>query len=207
MKLIQDWQFGKKRMSLDTLMQRRLQPYSLQEAKLRLLPVLRSLIQLHTRGEAHGSIYPANIFIDEYGYFDLGKPQKHTSANQLVPYRAYELYAGEAPGTYSDIYALGAVLFFLITRQEPDNVLARLQKDTLSARLSEFLLVSEQDRGALLAAMALKKEERLHDVGALINALGLINEFSQPNQPVSRFSLIRRNNLNRYKRNGFRHIK
>ncbi len=182
MKLTQDWQFGKKRMSLDMLMQRRLQPYSMQEAKLRLLPALRSLIQLHARGEAHGSIYPANIFVDEYGYFNLGKQHKKAAVNQLAPYLPLEQYAGEEQRTYSDVYALGAVLFFLVTHKEPDTVLARLQNDTLSARLSGVPFVSEQDRAVLLAAMAMKKEERLHDVGALINAMGLINELVQPMQ-------------------------
>lgn len=182
MKLTQDWQFGKKRMSLDMLMQRRLRPFSMQEAKLRMLPVLRSLIQIHARGEAHGSIYPANIFVDEYGYFHLGKPRKKNAANQIAPYLSFEQYAGEERRTYSDVYALGAVLFLLVTYKEPDSVLFRLQNDTLSARLSESPFVSEQGQAALMAAMAIKKEERLHDVGALINALGLVDEFVQPMQ-------------------------
>ncbi len=165
----------RQQLTLETLMQRRLQGYPFEEAFAKLLPVMQALLPLHVRGEAHGGIYPTNLFIDAYGNLTLGKPQKKSIADQQnAPYRSMEQYtAGENPGTYSDVYALACVLFYLLTRKRPDDVLERLQNDTMGDTL-RGCMPEEEERAlaALLTALALKKEDRLHDVGAFVNALG-----------------------------------
>ncbi len=180
--------FRKKPISLDVLMQRRLQPYSMEEAKQKLQPIINNLVPLHIRGEVHGSIYPANIVVDQFGNLALGRPHKQSGVNrQTAPYVSMEQYAADGTaGTYSDVYALGAVLYYLITRKEPDTVLVRLQNDTLQASL-DASFITERERAALLTALALKKEERLHDVGAFSNALRIQ---SQPLMPVQNQPLM-----------------
>lgn len=175
--------FRKKPLSLDVLMQKRLQPYSMEEAKQKLQPIVNSLVPPHIRGEAHGSIYPANIFVDQFGNLTLGKPHKQSGVNrQMAPYISMEQYAVDGTvGTYSDVYALGAVLYYLITRREPETVLARLQNDTLQASLDESF-VTEEERAVLLTALALKREERPHDAGAFSHALQIQNQMSIPFQ-------------------------
>ena len=173
----------RRRLTVETLMQRRLQGYSFEEAFAKLLPVMQALVPLHVRGEAHGGICPANLFVDAYGNFTLGKPQKkHAADQQNAPYRSMEQYtAGENPGTYSDVYALACTLFYLLTRKPPDTVLGRLQNDTIGDTL-RGCMPEEEERAlaALLTALALKKEDRLHDVGAFANALGMRDALHMP---------------------------
>ncbi len=165
----------KHRLNLAMLMRRRLQGYSMEEAINKLYPVLRALQALHARGEAHGRIYPANLYVDKHGGLFLGGRKKKVVDSELArPYMPMEQYTSDASiGTYSDVYALGAVLFYLITCTEPADVFVRLQNDTLWECLSGTRAVSEDAQSIISVAMELKKEDRFNDVDALMNALGV----------------------------------
>ena len=161
-----------RRLTLSRLLSRRLQGYSPEEAMSRLSPVFHALSQLHARGEAYGHIYPANLIMDKHGMLHLGgRRRKYALNDNTRPYTPMEQYDAQTiAGTYSDIYALGAVLFAMLTCTPPPDVMSRLQHDSLEERLKGVQGLSGQIRDTLLKAMSLKKEERLHDMERFLRA-------------------------------------
>ena len=161
-----------RRLTLATLLARRLQGYTSEEALHKLRPVFYALAPLHARGEAHGSIHPANLYVDRAGDIHLGKRRrKNILTDRTRPYLPMEQYEQQVrPGTYSDVYALGAVLYSMIACAPPPDVMTRLQDDRLEERLRVIPGLPDQTQKMLLKALALRKEERLHDVDQLSRA-------------------------------------
>lgn len=90
--------------------------------------VAEVLLQAHRMGVLHRDVTPNNVMIDSSGRsvltdFGLAKVQgagtKSTTALGTVGYAAPEVYAGDRGDPRSDLYSLGAVLYFAATGQEP----------------------------------------------------------------------------------------
>lgn len=83
---------------------------------------LGGLAAMHSVGAVHGSVSPSSLLLShDHGErrlkwigFDIGEPSR------LPPgYAAPELVRGSAPTTQSDVFALGAILFQLLSGQLP----------------------------------------------------------------------------------------
>jgi serine/threonine protein kinase len=106
------------------------------------LPLLDGLTQIHAEGFLHRDIKPNNIFIRHDGspvLLDFGAAryavgQKTTSLTSIVSpgYAPFEQYDPNTPqGPWSDIYALGGVMYFAITGERPKEVVGRLKCDDM----------------------------------------------------------------------------
>ena len=162
-----------RRLTLATLLTNRFQGYAPEEAIDRLSPVFNALKQLHAGGEAHGSIYPANLYVDKAGSIHLGGRHRKNVLNEKTrPYLPMEQYEQQAKaGTYSDVYALGAVLLHMLACTPPQDVMTRLQEDRLEAQLLSIPGLPDGTQRLLRRALAIRKEERLHDVDQFKQAL------------------------------------
>ncbi len=109
-------------------------PANVSEAALKslIVPVSEGLSQIHRQGFIHRDIKPANILVRTDGspvLLDFGSARSLTplSADALTAlvsagYSPLEQYSGgsdEQQGPWTDIYALGAVLYFAVTGVEP----------------------------------------------------------------------------------------
>ena len=115
---------------------RRAAPLPLGEAVRIALGVLAALEALHRRGIVHRDLKPSNVFLTPHGVklLDFGLARPHaaesrvsetsgdalaiTAAGVLVGtprYMAPELWSGEAARPASDLFALGAMLFEILT--------------------------------------------------------------------------------------------
>lgn len=143
-----------------------------------LAPLLSGLAVVHHSGFLHRDIKPDNIYVrDEDGslvLLDFGAARQtasekaETGAVVTPGYAAIELYAGGGrEGPWTDIYSIGATLFWLVTGRKPVEAPSRLQDPDPqpSAKLLAEGRYSEVFLGAIDWALRLHPSERPQDIG------------------------------------------
>lgn len=116
--------------------------YNENEIKRVIYPVLEAVDELHMKGMLHRDIAPDNIIIRENGapvLIDLGSAIDRTyeientdKTTILKPgYAPLEQYSDNGyEGEWSDIYSIGALLYFLVSKKTPVASISRAIKDT-----------------------------------------------------------------------------
>ncbi len=165
--MVMDYEDGE---SLSQLLKRTPQP---DEAELKriVLPLLDGLAAVHTEKFLHRDIKPSNIFMRANGtpvLLDFGAARNTGGATRtltavLTPgYAPLEQYAGDGKqGPWTDIYAMGGVLFRVVTDKNPPDAVSRLQNDAVAEVLAAARnRYSEPLLRAIEWAMMLKAEQR-----------------------------------------------
>jgi serine/threonine protein kinase len=143
--------------------------------------LLDALAFVHAQGLLHRDIAPDNIIIRTDGtpcLIDFGAArQAIAERSQLMPaivksgYSPPEQYAttGKAQGPWSDIYALGATLYQVVTGRSPPESTERISEDELQST-TEAVSSPEQYRPGFLAgidaALRIRVAERPQSVAA-----------------------------------------
>lgn len=145
-----------------------------------LRPVLLGVESMHAANIVHRGISPDNIILESGGTAKLGgfatlalRQQGSELKSKLYPgFSAPEQYtASEFEGRYTDIYALGAVLYRMVTGEAPDGADERKMQDnmpparTLNKDVPTFLST------AIQRAMRVSPGERIQNIGDLRLAL------------------------------------
>ena len=149
-------------------------------------PLLGALELLHGQGVFHRDISPDNILMLADGQpvlLDLGSarrvvangPQSFT-AHLKPQFAPLEQYADEAgmQGPWTDLYALGATLHFVLTGRPPTPSVVRAARDTLptlASKAGSFPAVPTRWLASIDWTLALAPEERPQDVAAIRRAL------------------------------------
>jgi serine/threonine protein kinase len=103
-------------------------------------PLLDGLEVVHRSGFLHRDIKPSNIFIREDGspvLLDFGSARSASSAAELTAivtpgYAPIEQYHSQgSQGPWSDLYAFGGVMYWMITGKRPVEAVARVRQDML----------------------------------------------------------------------------
>lgn len=136
-----------------------------------IMPIMDALIEVHGVNILHRDISPDNIFINEKGQvilIDFGAARQaisdkgHSMSIILKPgYAPEEQYRSKGnQGPWTDIYALAATLYHLITGRQPPESLDRLTEDQLipPSKLGITLKTAEEE--ALLKALAVRAKDR-----------------------------------------------
>ena len=153
-----------------------------------LMPVMKSLQVVHAEGILHRDIAPDNIFITKEGQcklIDFGASRFATTDNSLSMtvivkqgYSPEEQYLSRGKhGPASDVYALGATLYKMITGVTPPDALLRRakyegeNKDILTVPHKLNKRISASYEVAILNAMNIMMEDRTPDVNTFISEL------------------------------------
>lgn len=146
------------------------------------LSVLDTLAVVHKAGMIHRDISPENIFICEdltVKLIDFGAAKQvyldgeQTMSVVLKPgYAPPEQYAKkDKQGPWTDIYALGATLYFAATGEKPEESFGRVLEDTIKPVCEVNPEIPRAMSQVIMRAMSVKIEDRYQTVEAMREAL------------------------------------
>lgn len=146
------------------------------------LSVLDALAVVHKAGMIHRDISPENIFICEdltVKLIDFGAAKQvyldgeQTMSVVLKPgYAPPEQYAKkDKQGPWTDIYALGATLYFAATGEKPEESFGRVLEDTIKPVCEVNPEIPRAMSQVIMRAMSVKIEDRYQAVEAMREAL------------------------------------
>lgn len=161
-------------------------PFDPEQMRQAIVPILDALSELHAHNVIHRDVAPDNIQVSESGkpvLLDLGAARMvlgsmtQALTTVLKPgYAPIEQYADDGSmqqGPWTDVYAVGAVLFFLIVGQPPPQSVGRMLVDPLpnfdEANWNE---APTNLVAAITKALAVRAEHRFQSIEELCSALG-----------------------------------
>src|SRR5690348_18074185 len=103
-------------------------------------PLMEGLEVVHRAGYLHRDVKPGNIYIRDDGspvLIDFGSARAATAKSELTaiitpgyaPIEQYHSHGQQGP--WSDLYAFGGVLYWMITGKRPVEAVARVRQDML----------------------------------------------------------------------------
>ena len=112
------------------------------------LPLLEGLDVVHKARVLHRDIKPANIYVREEDgslvLLDFGAARYTSSGDSrsltsivtpgYAPFEQYHTHGAQGP--WSDLYALGGVLYWLVTGEKPLEAPSRVRKDVMPSAMS-----------------------------------------------------------------------
>ena len=156
------------------------------------MDMVTGLVHLHRREIVHGTLSPYTIYkdvdhlrigelwwghtADQAPYHrDLAKRIPDCWPIQFLPFMAPEILSGAPPSRESDVYALGAVFYFLLTGKPPRQVDTMASRNDLRSALSGVPIkpieITHPDTPATTAGLIYEMLE--DDIGARPNILML----------------------------------
>ncbi len=150
-----------------------------------ILPICDAVHALHQQPTPiiHRDVKPANIKLTRTGaptLIDLGLAKLFSAGTNTITaalaftpgYAPPEQYqASGATDQRTDVYGLGATLFYLLTGYQPTEAPARLGAHALPAPRTLNPAISVRTEQIVLTAMALDPKERYQSAGALLGEL------------------------------------
>lgn len=147
-----------------------------------ILTVLHTLREVHKRGVLHRDIAPDNIFVTNEGVIkliDFGAAKHATALANMkadvvlkVGYAPIEQYSKNSKqGPYTDLYAVAALFYRMLTGQKPLPANERLENDTLVMPSEMGIEIPEQAELAIMVCLNVRPEYRLQSADEFMEAL------------------------------------
>jgi serine/threonine protein kinase len=145
-------------------------------------PLMDGLEVVHRAGYLHRDVKPGNIYIREDGspvLLDFGSARAATAKSELTaiitpgyaPIEQYHSHGQQGP--WSDLYAFGGVLYWMITGKRPVEAVARVRQDMLppAMQAADRSRFSTELLAAVDWALTLHEEHRPQSVSEFRAAL------------------------------------
>ena len=173
-----------------------------------LMPIMRSLKTVHAEGIIHRDIAPDNIMIstdNQIKLIDFGAARYATTSHSrsltviIKPgYSPEEQYRSRGDqGSHTDVYAMGAVLYKMITGKTPPDAMERRayfengKKDMLEPPSKYVKNLSSNTENAILNAMNVRIEDRTPDMETLIHELTTEDEVVRHNGKIKKIDILK----------------
>jgi serine/threonine protein kinase len=147
-----------------------------------LYPLLDGLEQVHKSGFLHRDIKPDNIYVRADGspvLLDFGSARRVSTQQELTnivspgfaPFEQYHSHGNQGPWT--DIYSIGAVMYWMVTGKKPMESASRVKTDSMmpASSLAEASVFGESLLQAIEWAMTSDEAKRPQTVGQLRSAI------------------------------------
>ncbi len=151
------------------------------EAFSMLEPMMRSLSKIHSKGLIHRDISPSNIMVQsdkQITLIDFGaarefdaQAQKSLSVILKHGYAPTEQYQTKGPqGPWTDVYAVCATLYKMITGMTPPSAIDRMVGDILKKPSELGASISPQEESVLLKGLSVLQNDRYSSMADLHEA-------------------------------------
>ena len=145
----------------------------------KLPPLLRDLEAIHQLGVLHRDITPDNIMWMPDGtlkLLDFGSARtmggnKSMTVMLKLGFAPVEQHLTHGQGPYTDVYALCATLYYLLTGVRPADAIDRLENDPLQPPTALGAALTPEEETAILEGMAVQPKKRIQSAEALAEAL------------------------------------
>ena len=145
-------------------------------------PIFIALKTIHKDGLIHRDISPDNIYISsdmqikllDFGAarYAMGEKSQNLSVILKLGYAPEEQCRTKGiQGPWTDIYALGATIYNMLTGEKPPEAFDRAAEDTLIKPSKRGVLIPDYAEAALLKAMAVYAKNRYQTVDEFEKAL------------------------------------
>jgi hypothetical protein len=164
---------------------RQYKPYNPEETAEIILPILKALDKMHEKRIVHSDISPGNIMRSTEGelyLIDLGAAKFNLESQPIQgtaflkpdyaapeQYRTAKTGIPQDEGAWTDIYALGATIYYLMTGKKPADAVSRLDsgKTNLSFSVKDKLRISKKWMSLINHCMELDHHKRFDSVNEL----------------------------------------
>ena len=164
--------------------------------------LLNGVGEVHKKGILHRDIAPDNVILTNEGevkILDFGSARFSSDNNEktlsafIKPgYAAPEQYAAQGEqGIWTDIYGLGATMYFMITGIKPEESTDRLVNDTLEKPSALGVDLPIEVDKAIMKAMALEIEFRFKNTDEFLAAISGEYEIEYPEVEIKKRKRIR----------------
>ena len=136
-------------------------------------PVADALVSCHRQGVLHRDLTPANILVQADGgikLIDFGSATQSEKASGTVvltrrfaPVEQYGRDLG-TQGPWTDVYGISAVLYALLTGEEPQESVLRMLDDQLQSPKKRGASIRRNEDQALMAGLAVSPEARIQSM-------------------------------------------
>lgn len=181
---------------------RRIAPFTLSVAVDFAIAIGEALQHAHSQGFVHGDLRSHNIIVSPEGAVkvtDFGvapvlaaSPDAlAANAGRSVSYQAPEAVAGHPASVGADIYALGAVLFEMLTGglpypgDTPDAIALRQKNDPVPSPKSANPGVPKSVEGITMKALMKRPEDRYRSGAEMLTDLKLVRDALRFGKPLS----------------------
>ena len=146
-----------------------------------MLPVMKSLREVHIQGLIHRDIAPDNIMLvnGKVKLLDFGAARNMSSiadkslSVMLKPgYAPEEQYRSKGnQGPWTDVYALAATMYKCITGVTPDDSTQRLYSDELKSPSALGVTIAAQFEAAIMKGLAVLQQDRYQSIDEFLEGL------------------------------------
>lgn len=151
------------------------------KAKKTFLPLIQAMEKVHQFGIIHRDISPDNIMLQPDGQariLDLGAAKDisiNSGASSMQVAKAgfspLEQYQVGGSGTWTDVYAMAATIYYALTGVVPPAAMDRLDTDTIRWDLPGIRALPQSVQRALVRALAVSAQKRTRTMGEFLAQL------------------------------------
>ena len=159
---------------------------SFDEAFSMMRPIIETLDRVHAKGLIHRDISPTNIkvlddktaILLDFGVarqFDANEEKSYSMILKpgYAPMEQYQTHGIQNPST--DVYAICATLYKMITGITPENAIDRLVNDTVKSPSEVGAVIDKHNEEVLMKGMKVTQSERISSMKELYNGFSIVN--------------------------------